>query len=235
MTDVHSTQIVNPTRNSNTTLQSSTLQSSNTTLNKNYSFPALRTVKGSVVLDNYNGNSNISTPLINEYDGSPISFYPTDIITSISIYNGNTSFVYPNTYTQTFFGYKFPIPFVNGGNLQLAITPEPVYNNMTQSWIPNTTNITQLCSLSLNDLTIYGSSGYSYGISTPVSYNTRPSYYSAIGSINNNSVSSYSGNCRWLTCIFTNMTNPIVPNFTNQMLKTVSINVTLTVFNISSV
>jgi hypothetical protein len=234
MTDIHSTQTVNPTRNSNTTLQSSSLQSSNTTLNKNYSFPSLRTVKGNVVLNNYNANRNITTPLINEYDGSPISFYPTDIITSISIYNGNTSFVYPNTYTQTFFGYKFPIPFVNGGDLQLAITPEPVYNNMTQSWIPNTTSITQLCSLSLNDLTRYGSSGYSSGISTPISYNTRPSYNSTIGSINNDSVSSYSGNSRWLTCIFTNMTNPIVPNFTNQVLKTVSINVTLTVINVSS-
>jgi hypothetical protein len=237
MTDVHSTQIVNITRNSNTTLQGSTLQSSNTTLNKNYNFQSLRTVKGISILPNANGSSSINTSLINEYDWSPISLYPGDIIMSISIYNGNTSFKYPNSYTQTLFGNKFPIPFINGGNLKLAITPEPVYNNISQLWIPDTSNIRELCNMDLYNLAVYGSSGYSDGINTPVSYNTSPSYKSSIGSINNYSSSSYSGNCRWLTCMFTGLTSPIIPNFNfrNQVLDYVRVNVTLVILNPSSV
>jgi hypothetical protein len=223
---------INPVRNSNTTLQSSTLQSSNTPLNKNYSFQSLRTVKGSVVLDNnIIGDSNINTPLINQYDNSPLSLYPDDIITGISVYNGNVSFLYPNRYTKTLFGNKFPVPFINGGNLTLAVTPEPVYNNISQSWIPNTNNITELCSLNLRNLSVFDSSGY---LSTPISYNTAPLYKNTIGSINNNSTSSYSGNCRWVTCIFTNLTSPILPNFPNQILKNVRVNVTLTVFNLKA-
>ena len=222
---------INPLRNSNTTLQSSTFQGSNTNLNKNYSCQSLRTIKGSVILDNnIIGNSNINTSLINEYDNSPISLYPDDIITCISIYNGNTSFLYPNKYTKTLFGNKFPIPFINGGNLTLAVTPEPVYNNSSQNWIPNTNNITELCSLNLRSLSVFDSSGY---LSTPISYNTIPLYKNSIGSINNNSTSSYSGNSRWITCMFTNLTSPILPNFPNQILKNVRVNVTLVVFNLN--
>ena len=207
MTDV---QIINPTRNCNTTLQSSTLQSSNTTLNKNYSFQSLRTVKGNAVLDNYNGNSSIDCPLTNEYDGSPICLYPGDIITSISVYNGNVSFLYPNTYSWSLYGNKYPIPFLRFGDLSLAITPEPQYNYISQTWISNMSNVTNLFSnLNLFNLSVHG--GFNNTIYTPVSYNTRPLYNSTIGSINNNSTSSYSGNCRWLTCMFRGMSTPIIP------------------------
>lgn len=220
---------INAHRNSNTFLQTSTLQS-NSTLAKNYSFQSIRTVKGRAVLSNTDGNSSIDLPLTNEYDGSPIQLYPGDIIMSISIYNGNEAFTYPNVYTQTLYKNKYPIPFLNGGYLTLSITPPPTYNYITKSWIPDTSTYTDLCSLYLYSLSSFSSNG----TTAPVSYNTVPLYNSAIGSIGNNSLTSYSGASRWLTCRFQYMSNPIIQPFTQQTLLSVAINVTLLILNPSS-
>ena len=226
MTDAYSTQIINPTRNSNTLLQTSTLQS-NRALSKNYSFQSLRTVKGTAVLSNTNGNSEINIPLTNEYDGSPIQLYAGDIIMSISIYNGNEAFSYPNVYTQTLYKNKYPIPFLNGGYLTLSVTPPPTYNYRTKTWIPDVSSVSDLCSLYLYSLSSFSSNG----TTAPLSYNTSPLYNSTIGSIGNNSLTSYNGNSRWLTCRFQYMSSPIIQSFTGQILSTVSVNVSLLILN----
>jgi hypothetical protein len=226
MTDAY---IINPSRNSNTFLQTSTLQT-NGTLSKNYSFQTIRTVKGRAVLLNTDGNSNINVPLINEYDGSPIQLYPGDIIMSISIYNGNEPFSYPNIYTQTLYKNKYPIPFLNGGYFTLSVTPPPTYNYQSKNWIPDTSTSTDLCSLYLYSLSSFSTNG----VTAPLSYNTRPLYNSAVGSITNNSLTSYNGSSRWLTCKFQYMSTPIIQSFTQQTLSSVSINVTLLILNPSS-
>lgn len=230
MTDAYPTQIINPSRSSNTLLQTSTLQSNNT-LAKNYSFQTIRTVKGRAVLSNNNGNSEINIPLTNEYDGSPIELYPGDIIMSISIYNGNEAFTYPNVYTQTLYKNKYPIPFLNGGYLTLSVTPPPTYNYQSKSWIPDISTTTDLCSLYLYSLSSYSTNG----TTAPLSYNTSPLYNSAIGSISNNSLTSYTGASRWLTCRFQYMSSPIIQSFTQQTLSSIAINVTLLILNPTTV
>ena len=109
MTDV---QIINPTRNCNTTLQSSTLQSSNTTLNKNYSFQSLRTVKGNIIANCIEtGGTGVFT-VMNMYDGTPIKLNYGDIVLGIVI--SNASFQQPVSEATEFFN--------------------PTYNNYAQPW-----------------------------------------------------------------------------------------------------
>jgi hypothetical protein len=135
MTDIHPTQIVNPIRNSNTTLQSSTLQSSNTSLNKNYSFQSLRTVKGNIIANCIDTAGNGVFTVLNMYDGTPIKLNYGDIVIGIVISNASnpqpdsaaTEFFNPtyNNYAQpwAFNGYEPQTP-----KMTFLLTQQPIYN-----------------------------------------------------------------------------------------------------------
>jgi hypothetical protein len=118
----------------------------------------------------------------------------------------------------------------------LSITPEPTFNNISQTWIPDTTSCTDLFieMLLLANLSIRSRLG-NLPVYIPLSFNSTPLYSSAIGSINNNSYTSYTGKCRWLTCRFNRLTNPIIVSVPNQTLSTVSVNITLVILNPTSV
>lgn len=107
MTDAYPTQIINPSRNCNTFLQTSTLQSTSTTLNKSYSFQSLRTVKGNIIA---NGDGNFT--VLNMYDGSPLKLNVGDIILRIVI--SNATYAQPVSQSTPYF--------------------DTTYNNYTQPW-----------------------------------------------------------------------------------------------------
>jgi hypothetical protein len=112
MSDIYSTQIVNPTRNSNTTLQISTLQSTNTILNKNYSFQSIRTIKGNIIANCISTGGNGIFTVLNMYDGTPIRLNYGDIVLRIVISNASNQ--QPLSEATEFFN--------------------PSYNNYTQPW-----------------------------------------------------------------------------------------------------
>lgn len=230
MTDAFPVQIINQQRNSNTILQNSTLQSTES-LNKIHSVQNLRTIKGTATLSNTNGNSDVDVCVINDYDGSPIQLHPNDIVLTTVIYNGNIAFTSPNSFTGSLYRCKYSIPFQYPGSFRLCITPTPIYSDLHQMWIPDTSIFTNISSLTpLYALNVQGVNG----VYVPVGLSAPCLYQSAIGSINNNSQTSYNGNCRALTCRFTYMSTPILnlENYgINQIVPTVSINITLLVLN----
>jgi hypothetical protein len=107
MANLYAPLIVNPQRNANTVVQASTLESAGGTLQEMFDLQAFRTVKGRVSFPSYNGAALSSTNVVlNEYDGSPLSFNPGDVIVSATIANGSPAQIidinsqsYPNPFT----------------------------------------------------------------------------------------------------------------------------------------
>jgi hypothetical protein len=84
---LYPTIISNPQRNANTSVQASTLMGGN--LAQVFDIQALRTIKGRVVALGSGAAAN--SVVINEYDGSPVTLYPGDIVVSLSVSNGNAT------------------------------------------------------------------------------------------------------------------------------------------------
>ena len=223
MTDVNSTQIVNPSRNSNTTLQSSTLQSTNTTLNKNYSFQSLRTVKANIIANTRETSGNGVFTVMNMYDGTPIKLNYGDIVVGIVI--SNASFQQPVSAATEFFNptyNNYAQPFVFNGfppqtpQMTFLLTKKPIYHVSVSTpkiseYFPNA---------AINDYNDHVSRNYSWtpdisglpiALNSPFNHaNTGPLYFAqfppngcSIPVTYQNAVTSV--DYQWLTCNINNL------------------------------
>jgi len=207
MTDIHPTQIVNTTRNSNTTLQSSTLQSAKS-LSKSYSFQSLRTVKGNVIVDVNSGESNFT--VLNMYDGSPLKLNFGDIILGIVI--SNATFAQSITEATEFFDptyNKYPQPWASSGSMIFYLCQLPTFNPgvktpglsnndayihpllISYSWTPNMKGNPIPLNISFDN----SNTGPLYNANFPPNSQNIPLVYE-------NSVDS---NYQWITCNCTNL------------------------------
>lgn len=212
MTDAYPTQIINPSRNSNTFLQTSTLQSTSTTLSKTYSFQSLRTVKGNIIA---NGDGNFT--VLNMYDGSPLKLNVGDIILGIAI--SNATYAQPVTESTPYFDTtynNYTQPWNYDGNssyipqMTFLLTKSPTYNPgvstpalsqvntdvnkplISYSWTPNTTGIP----LPLNNPFNHTSTGPLYSATYPPNACNIPvTYQNAVGL----------GGYQWIVCNIVNL------------------------------
>lgn len=233
MSDLYSPAILNPQRNTNTTLQSSTLES-NSALHKVFDIQAVRTIKGRVFfpgsnpygfLYNWSGITQ-NAVVVNEYDKSPVYFNNGDIVLSVVAYNGNYKDIsgIPNP-------YNYPSPFTDG-TIQLYYSEIPTYNPRYQLWTPSP----YIDPLTLPlDVTSFGS--YVQGaITTPISQSMSLATNSACGSSNNETSGCYGGQYQWLSCYGRNITCPYYNAGTDLSLSSftpyvVGVNFTILVIN----
>jgi hypothetical protein len=234
MTDVYPNEIVNSQRNSNTSLQGSTLQSSKGPLNTMFNLQSLRTVKGRVNLPLYTGLTTGLFCVLNEYDNSPIQLYNGDIVLSVVLSNGNPTYsgiedvptALQSSYT-TNSKRLYPINYQNGSNVTFCVGQSPTYNY--PNWTPNPNNLYQLTNtFNLYTLIAGTTIGQSWtqipnvkcqsGTTTLVNNNT-------IGSLSNTNNTCYSGSSPWLYCLASN-----ILIYSNTQLYP-SINVTLIILN----
>jgi hypothetical protein len=241
MTDLYTTQFNNPQRNSNTSLQSSTLQSANN-LSKIYSLQSIRTIKGvayfpidTTSFDQYSPIT-ATVPVINEYDGSPIKFDPADVIISASIANGSQAYATNNN-------NGYPNPFIDG-TIQFKLSQAPVFNSMTTgywsfpvglppyfnqisgNWVANTSGTPQPIH-NVFTLTNLGAALPS----SPVSQNLPIIYNNSVGSVNNTNSSLYSGGYQWLNCSSIGMRNTYEFGMFFTARQVPAVNITLMVLN----
>ena len=131
MANLYAPVIANNQRNSNTSVQASTLQSTSN-LHNQLSLQSFRTVQGYVYFPNSSGTGVV----VNQYDLSPVSFNSGDIVLAMSVSNGSPA--YP--------GSNLPTPFISTGqtgpSIEFWISKEPSYNN-SAGWIAGN-NSTQL-------------------------------------------------------------------------------------------
>lgn len=241
MTDLYTTQFHNPQRNSNTSLQSSTLQSANN-LSKIYSLQSVRTIKGIAYFPIDTTNFQIydpitaTVPVINEYDGSPIKFDAGDVIISASIANGSQAYAtnnnngYPNPFIDGTIQFKLSqIPIFNSmttGYWSFPVGIPPYFNQISGNWIANTSGTPQPINTPFN-LTSLGAALPS----SPVSQNLSIIYNNSVGSVNNTTDSLYSGGYQWLNCSSNNMRNTQEFGLFFTAKQVPAINITLMVLN----
>jgi hypothetical protein len=241
MTDLYTTQYSNPQRNSNTTLQSSTLQSANN-LSKIYSLQSVRTIKGvayfPIDTTTFDQSSpiNATVPVINEYDGSPVKFDPSDVIISASIANGSQAYAtnnnngYPNPFVEGTIQFKLSqIPTFNSmttGYWNFPVGLPPYFNQISGNWTANTSGSPQPIH-NLFTLTNLGAELPS----SPVSQNLPVIYNNSVGSVNNTTESLYSGGYQWLNCSSNNMRNTYEFGRFFDTRQVPAVNITLMVLN----
>jgi hypothetical protein len=234
MTDLYSPIILNPQRNANTTLQSSTLESANS-LNKVFDIQAVRTIKGRVFfpgsspygyLYSWRGGVTQNAVVVNEYDRSPVNFNPGDIVVSVVATNGNYKDIsgYPNP-------YNYPSPFTEG-TIQLYCTEEPTYSSRYKIW--STSPYIDPLTLPM-DVTKFGEY-FIDRVTTPVSQTMQLATNSACGSANNTSAGCYGGQYQWLSCYGRGIKCPYYSSGSAAALSTftpymVGINFTILVIN----
>jgi hypothetical protein len=242
MTDLYTTQYSNPQRNSNTTLQSSTLQSANN-LSKIYSLQSIRTIKGvayfpidTTRFDQFYSPITATVPVINEYDGSPIKFDPADVIISASIANGSQAFAtdnnnaYPNPFITGTIQFKLSqIPTFNSmttGYWNFPVGLPPYFNQISGNWVANTSGNPQPIH-NIFTLTNLGAALPS----SPVGQNLAVIYNNSVGSVNNTTESLYSGGYQWLNCSSDNMRNTFDFDTSFNTTQVPAVNITLMVLN----
>lgn len=241
MTDLYTTQYSNPQRNSNTSLQSSTLQSANN-LRKIYNIQSIRTIKGvayfpidTTTFDQFSPIT-ATVPVINEYDGSPVKFNPADVIISASIANGSQAFATNNN-------DEYPNPFIEG-TIQFKLSQIPTFNNMTTgywnfpvglppyfnqisgNWVANTSGAPQ----PIHEIFTLTNLGAALP-SSPVAQNLQIIYNNSVGSVNNTTDSLYSGGYQWLNCSSNNMRNTFDFGMYFNTRQVPAVNITLMVLN----
>jgi hypothetical protein len=207
MTDVYSPEIVNSQRNSNTSLQSSTLQSSKGPLNTMFNLQSLRTVKGRVSLIADGGYGYYS--VINLYDLSPVKFNNGDIIISLAVSNGSNTFNFVENAGADYPYQQWPQPLLYS-TIQFYLGTAPTYipgityptpNNSSGTligaqWSPNPQSLN-----SANTLTnTFNTAGLGNFFNPPTPLTIPILIKNCIGSVNNSNSSCYSGSYQWLNC-----------------------------------
>ena len=227
MSDIYSS---NPRKNTNTSLQASTLESGGGLLHKVFDIQAVRTIKGRVIFPGsnpygfiYNWNTiTQNATVVNEYDNSPVCFNPGDIVLSAVIANG--SYIDISMVTNP---YNYPSPFTNG-TVRLYYNESPTYNPRYKLWEPS--SFIEPLTDSFDVTTLTSSVDNITPISQPMSLLSN----SAVGSINNESSNCYGGHYQWLSCFADRVDNgyyhagETLTTFTPTM---VALNFTLLVIN----
>jgi hypothetical protein len=229
MTDIYSTQILNSTRNSNTIIQGSTLQSSKGSLNTMFNLQGLRTIKGRITF----GNSPDPNWLVvvNFYDSSPVKLNSGDIVISLALANGTKS--NDANYNEGLFNdqplQQWALPIRYNIQFYLGTTPTYISIDGTKSnrWIPNPQVINSANTLT-GVIDTQHLSSYISDVPSPKTFNILIN--NCIGSINNSGNSCYGGLYQWLNCYILGWNGNMV-DFRNIIQYDPSINVTLLVLN----
>jgi hypothetical protein len=212
MANLYAPVIANNQRNSNTSVQASTLQSTSN-LHNQLSLQSFRTVQGYIYFPTSSGTGVV----VNQYDLSPLSFDCGDIVVAMSVSNGSSS--YPNS--------QLPTPFTSGqqesSSVQFVISEHPIYNNSV-GWLAGTGSYNLSNSIDPTDL---GDAPPSMSTNPPVSLRVTLTSNAVNGIATQSNTYPKS---QWLNCVYSN----IVPSATDPMTNTtMAINVTLLVINSS--
>ena len=202
---------VTPQRNVNTLVQGSTIASSNGPLSEVLNNQAIRTVKGCVAFPATGGTG--TAVVINNYDGSPVSFASGDIIVAMALSNASSAYAAsaPSNFPNSFTGAT------GGTNVSFYTADKPTLNPATQLWAPGTTRAL----LALKDLgELYPNPGLppTYMTNPPVSVNVELQQTSGIGT----QADSFP-NAVWMNAAYANI--PSIPG------NSYGVNITMLVIN----
>lgn len=206
---------VTPQRNANTLVQGSSIASSNGPLSEVLNNQAVRTVKGAIVFPATGGNG--VGVVINNYDGSPVTFASGDIVVAMAL--SNASSVYAASAP-----YNFPNAFTGASgqsgstSVQFYTADIPSLNPATQLWVPSTSR--QALSGVVPLLNLYPNVGVAptYGTNPPVALNIAVTSSAGIGTAGNANPNSV-----WMNCLYSEI--PSSPGITY------GVNVTMLVIN----
>lgn len=191
---------VTPQRNANTLVQASTIASSNGPLSEVLNNQAVRTVKGAVVFP-ATGGTGIAV-VVNNYDGSPLSFASGDIVVAMALANASSAYAAsaPSNFPNSFTGVSS-----TGGTSVLFVTADiPTLNPATQLWVNGTSRDNLTSAIDLGAL--YPSPGLppTYATNPPLALNVPLSSTGGIGTQGNSHP-----NAVWMNCIYNNIpSNP---------------------------
>lgn len=182
---------VTPQRNVNTLVQGSKIASSNGPLSEVLNNQAIRTVKGAVLFPATGGTG--TAVVLNNYDGSPLSFASGDIVVAMALSNASSAYAAstPSNFPNSFTG-------VSGGTTVLFSTADnPTLIPATQLWVNGTTRNALTHSINLGNL--YPSPGLppTYMTNPPVALNVTLSGTDGIGTQGNSHP-----NAVWMNCAY---------------------------------
>jgi len=126
---------VTPQRNVNTLVQGSTIASSNGPLSEVLNNQAIRTVKGAVLFPATGGTG--TAVVINNYDGSPVSFASGDIVVAMALSNASSAYAAsaPSNFPNSFTG----VSGTGVTDVRFYTADKPTLNPATQLWVNGTT------------------------------------------------------------------------------------------------
>jgi hypothetical protein len=205
---------VTPQRNVNTLVQGSTIASSNGPLSEVLNNQAIRTVKGCVAFPATGGTG--TAVVINNYDGSPVSFASGDIIVAMALSNASSAYAAsaPSNFPNSFTG----VSGTGVTDVRFYTAEKPTLNAATQLWAPGTTRdaITPVVDLGA----LYPNPGLppTYMTNPPVSLNVSLSGSGGIGTQAN----TYP-NAVWMNAAYTDI--PSLPGISY------GVNITMLVIN----